>query len=114
MKTCLHRMLKSKEAKANGYADFQSRGFTSTARATDFDIMRRSLEIMQLKDASQLSKGEIKRSYYELAKIYHPDASFKYKDGTKFLELQQSYEFLLQNLTLAQYLLNLQRTQYSN
>lgn len=58
------------------------------------------LNIMELTINSPISEVVVKDAYKKLAQIYHPDvAKERYKDGKKFIELQNAKEYLLNNIS---------------
>lgn len=55
------------------------------------------LENLKLNNIEELTIDEIKKSYRQLAKKYHPDIGI-YKDGTMMIKINDSKDFLIENL----------------
>lgn len=70
------------------------------------------LTLLELDIKTQISKEMVIDAYRKLAQIYHPDvANSRYKDGKKFIELQEAKDYLINNMS---YVNSLIRTGFSS
>jgi uncharacterized metal-binding protein YceD (DUF177 family)/uncharacterized protein YktA (UPF0223 family) len=57
------------------------------------------LTLLELSTDLKINEEQVKTAYRQLSKIYHPDLSNeKYKDGKKFIQLQEAKDYLINNL----------------
>ena len=59
-------------------------------------------EILELKTTA--SEADIKKAYYRLSKIYHPDKNTDPLASEKFQKIHSAYEILINNQTREEYL----------
>ena len=59
-------------------------------------------EILELKNTA--SEADIKKAYYRLSKIYHPDKNSDPQATEKFQKIHSAYEILSNNQTREEYL----------
>ena len=65
----------------------------------DIELVVKSLTILELPFNKRLTISEVKENYQRLSHLYHPDtASEEYKDGQKFIELKNAYDFVTDNI----------------
>lgn len=58
------------------------------------------LNLLELPIDKPITQDAVIDAYRKLSKIYHPDvANSRYKDGKKFIELQEAKDYLLNNLS---------------
>lgn len=58
------------------------------------------LILLELENENKIDEQMIQKSFRELSFIYHPDmAEERYKDGKRFVELQQAREYLISNIS---------------
>ena len=58
------------------------------------------LTLLELDIENLISKEMVIDAYKKLSKVYHPDvANNRYKDGKKFIELQQAKNYLIENIS---------------
>ena len=58
------------------------------------------LTLLELSTDSKITEEQVKTAYRRLSKIYHPDLSNeRYKDGKKFIQLQEVKDYLINNLS---------------
>lgn len=58
------------------------------------------LILLELENKNKIDEQMIQKSFRELSFIYHPDmAEERYKDGKRFVELQQAREYLISNIS---------------
>lgn len=58
------------------------------------------LTLLELSIDSKITEEQVKTAYRRLSKIYHPDLSNeRYKDGKKFIQLQEAKDYLINNLS---------------
>ncbi len=67
-----------------------------------------ALKELEIKPDHNIDEYEIKKSYLRLAKIYHPDTCSNeiYKDGNKFSSMKESYDYVKNNINLANEVIN--------
>ena len=65
----------------------------------DIKILISSLTELDLLDSKLLNEDDIRSQYRKLTKVYHPDVSpSMFKDGKKFVKIQDAAEYLISNL----------------
>lgn len=58
------------------------------------------LNLLELPTNKPITEEDVQSSYRKLSKIYHPDvANDRYKDGKKFIQLQEAREYLISNIS---------------
>lgn len=67
-----------------------------------------ALKELEIKPDHNIDEAEIKKSYLRLAKLYHPDTcnDEQYKDGNKFSSMKDSYDYIKNNMNLANEVIN--------
>ena len=56
------------------------------------------IKSLELDPSKELTLDSIKSQFRKLSKIYHPDlANSMYKDGKKFIEINEAYNYLNKN-----------------
>ncbi len=57
------------------------------------------LNLLELSLSNKLTKETVEKQYRTMSHIYHPDVSAKYyKDGKKFIQLKEAYNFVINNI----------------
>lgn len=65
------------------------------------------LNLLELPLNKIVTKEKIEEAYRKLSHIYHPDvANSRYKDGKKFIELKNAKEFLINNISYVNQIIN--------
>lgn len=65
------------------------------------------LILLELDSNTFITEEMINKQYHKLAKIYHPDlADEKFKNGEKFIQLQEAKDYLLKNIYKVNNILN--------
>lgn len=65
----------------------------------DIKLAVEYLTILELPLNERLTIAVVKENYQRLSHIYHPDTSSEeYKDGQKFIELKNAYDFVTDNI----------------
>ena len=65
------------------------------------------LTLLELENETKIDEQMIQRNFRKLAFMYHPDrADERYKDGKRFIELQQAREYLVSNIIVVNRILS--------
>lgn len=67
-----------------------------------------ALQELEIKPDHNIEESELKKSYLRLAKMYHPDtcSDNRYKDGSEFSKMKDSYDYIKNNINLANEVIN--------
>ena len=82
----------------NKYQEYFNPNSNKTSYSTSNSKIDECLKILSLDKTKDITLDIIKSQFRKLSKIYHPDlCEPKYKDGKKFIELNDAYNYLNQN-----------------
>jgi len=67
-------------------------GTVSVMNATGFAGVSECFEILEVREGADWT--EVKRAYYRLARLYHPDMNPDYRDEERFKKISQAFQIL--------------------